>query len=144
MSKFATDNMFMGEDRTPITIPDGYDGLTKAFFANVVPCKSMSHGCAETALASNVLSTGHQNVKQQSDQEPSIIDVNHKAGTHIPNEIVYEESPVGDSNSNRNVRNAARGTNDTPSRRRRDDGGKPSTQQIAAFGEQTLFKTHKT
>ena len=54
VSKFATDYIFMGEDRTPITIPDGYDGLTKALFANVVPWKGMSHGCAETALASNV------------------------------------------------------------------------------------------
>ena len=35
-------------------------------------------------------------------------------------------------------------TNDTPCRRRRDDGGKPSKQQIAAFGEQILFKPHKT
>ena len=108
VSKFDTDYMFMGEDRTPITIRDGYDGLTKALFANVVPCKGMSHGCAETALATNVLCTGQQKVIQQSDQEPSIIDVNHKAGTHIPNEIVYEESPVGDSNSNGSLRNAAR------------------------------------
>ena len=28
----------------------------------------------------------------QIDQQPSIIDVKHKAGTHIPTEIVYEES----------------------------------------------------
>ena len=39
----------------------------------------------------------------QSDQEPSITDVKHKAGTHIPTEIVYEESPVGDSNANGSV-----------------------------------------
>ena len=39
VSKFATDNMFMGEDGTPITILAGYDGLTRAFFANVVPCE---------------------------------------------------------------------------------------------------------
>ena len=44
-----------------------------------------------------MLSTGHQKVMLQSDQEPSIIDVKHKAGTHLPIEIVYEESPVGDS-----------------------------------------------
>ena len=36
----------------------------------------------------------------QSDQEPSIIDVKHKASTHIPTGIVYEESPLGDSNAN--------------------------------------------
>ena len=68
VSKFATDYMFMGEDGTPITIPAGYDGLTKAFFAIVVPCNG-------TSL--NVLSTGHQKVILQSDQEPSIIDVKH-------------------------------------------------------------------
>ena len=63
MSKFATDCMFMGEDGTPITILAGYDGLTKAFFADVVLCKGTSHGNAERALAHNLLSTSHQKVK---------------------------------------------------------------------------------
>ena len=36
----------------------------------------------------------------QSDQEPSIIDFKHNAGTNISTEIVHEESPVGDSHSN--------------------------------------------
>ena len=40
-----------------------------------------------------MLSTGHQKVILQSDQEPSIIVVKHKAGAHIPTEIVYEEKP---------------------------------------------------
>ena len=42
----------------------------------------------------------------QSDQEPSIIDVKHKTGTHIPTEIVYEESPVGDSNATGSIERA--------------------------------------
>ena len=54
----------------------------------------------EHLLAHNVFCTGHQRVILQSDQEPSIINVKHKARTHIPTEIVYEESPVGDSNAN--------------------------------------------
>ena len=83
MSKFATDNMFMREDGTPVTILAGYGGLTRAFFANVVPCKGTSDGYAEGALAHTVLSTGHQDILQ-SDQEPSIIDVKHKARTYIP------------------------------------------------------------
>ena len=41
----------------------------------------------------------------QSDQEPSIIDFKHKA-THIPTEIVYEESPVGDINANGSIERA--------------------------------------
>ena len=98
--------MFVDEDGTPITILAGYDGLTKACCANVVPCNGTSHGYAERALAHNVLSSGHQKVILQSDQEPSIIDVKHKAGTHIPTEIVYEESPVGDSNANGSVERA--------------------------------------
>ena len=49
--------MFMGEDGTPITIPAGYDALTKAFFANVVLCIGTSHGFAESGTA------------EQSDQE---------------------------------------------------------------------------
>ena len=106
VSKFATDNLFMGEDGTPITALAGHDGLTKAFFANVVLSKGTSHGHAERALAHNVLSTGHQKVILQSDQEPSIIDVKHKAGTHIPTKIVYEESPVGDSNANGSIERA--------------------------------------
>ena len=96
----------MGEDGTPITILAGYDGLTKAFFANVVLCKGTSHGYAERALVHNVLSTGHQKVILQSDQEPSLIDAKHKAGTHIPTEIVHEESPAGDSNANGSIERA--------------------------------------
>ena len=78
----------------------GYDGLTKTFLPYVVPCQGTSHGYAQRALAQIVLSTGHPNVILQSDQEPSIIDVEHKSGTHIPTNIVYEESPDGDSNDN--------------------------------------------
>ena len=63
VSKFATDHMFMGEDGTPITILAGHDGLTKAFFANVVPCKGTSHGYAERTLLHNVVSTGRSSDK---------------------------------------------------------------------------------
>ena len=90
------------ERRSPFILA-GCDGLTKAFFANAAPCKDTSHGYAERALAHNVLSTGHEKVILQSDQEPSIIDVKHNAGTHIPTQIVYEESPVGDSNANGSI-----------------------------------------
>ena len=167
VSKFATDYMFMGEDGTPITILAGYDGLTKAFFADVVPCKGTSHGYAERALAHNVLSTSHAKVILQSDQEPNIM-----------------KSPVGDSNANgciertkpskdrfvqsrttlnNNlvrrlvstvqlskwlVRHAAWtlttlhvGSDGTTAHQRIRD--KPFNQQIAAFGEQILFKPHK-
>ena len=162
--------MFMGEDGTPITILAGYDGLTKAFFAN----------------AHNVLSTGHQKVILQSDQEPSIIDVERKAGTHIPTEIVYEESPVGDSNANgrteranQTIQGQTRAIKDYTERQIGatigldsavlkwlvrhaawtlttfhvgSDGmtahqrirGKPFNQLIAALGEQLLFIPHKT
>ena len=151
MSKFAT-------------ILAGYDGWTKAFFANVVLCKGTSHGDAGRALAHNVLSTEHRKVILQS------------AGTHIPTVIVHEESPVGDSNAigsferaNQTiegrqigatigldssvlkwlVRHAAwtlttfhvSSDGTTAHQRIR---GKPFNQQIAAFGEQILFKPHKT
>ena len=56
----ATHYMVVGEDVMPITIPAGYDGMTKAFFANVVFCKDTSHGYAERALTVHVLSTVHQ------------------------------------------------------------------------------------
>ena len=186
VSKFATDYMFMGEDGTPITILAGYDGKTRAFFAHVEPCKGTSHAYAEKALAHNVLSTGHQKVILQSDQEPSIIDVKHKAGAHIPTEIVYEESPVRGSNANGSIERAIqtiqgqiRAIKDYTERQIGatigldsavlkwlvrhaawtlttfhvgSDGktahqrirGKPFIQQIAAFGEQILFKPHKT
>ena len=132
-----------------------------------------------------MLSTGHQKVILQSDQEPSIIDVKHKAGTHIPIEIVYE-SPVEDSNANGSIERAnqtiqgqIRAIKDYTERQIGatigldssvlkwlvrhagwtlttfhvgSDGktahqrirGKPFNQQIAAFGEQILFKPHKT
>ena len=133
-----------------------------------------------------MLCTDHQKVILQSDQEPSIIDVKHKGGTRIPTEIVYEESPVGDSTANDSieranqtirgeiraikdyterqigatvgldisvlqwlVRYAARtlttlhvGNNGMTAHQR--VRGKPGNQQIAAFGEQIVFKPHKT
>ena len=42
----------------------------------------------------------------QSDQELGIIDVKHKVVTQIPTEIVREERPVGDSNSNGIIKRA--------------------------------------
>ena len=103
VSKFARDFLFMGEERTILA---GYDGWTKAFFADVVPCRSTSHGYAERALAHNVLSTSHKKVILQSDQDPRIIDVKLNVSTHIPTEIVCEESPVGDSNANGSIERA--------------------------------------
>ena len=133
-----------------------------------------------------MLSTGHQKVTPQSDREPSIIDVKHKAGTHIPTEIVYEVNPVRDSNANGSIERAIqtiqgqiRAIKDFTERQigvsisldssvskwlvRRaawtlttfhvgSDGmtahqrirGKVFNQQIAEFGEQVLFKPHKT
>ena len=85
VSKFATDYMFTGEDGTSNTIQAGCAGLMSAFFANVVFIKGTSRGHAERALAHNVLSTGHQKVILQSDQETSIIDVKHKSRHARPN-----------------------------------------------------------
>ena len=82
--------MFMCEDGTPTTILAGYDGTTTAFFANVVPCKGTSHGYAERALAVNVFFTSTMNAR-------------HQAGTHIPDELIYEESPIDDSSSNGSI-----------------------------------------
>ena len=47
-----------------------------------------------------------QTVTPQSGQETSIIDVKHKTGRHIPTDVVYEESPVGDNNSNGSIERA--------------------------------------
>ena len=58
------------------------------------------------ALAHNVLSTGHQKVTLQSAQKPSIINVKHKTGKHIPTEILYEESSVGECNANGSIERA--------------------------------------
>ena len=122
----------------------------------------------------------------ESDQEPSSIDVKREAGTDTPTEIVYEESPVGDSNANGSIERAnqtiqgqIRAIKDYTERQISatigldssvlkwlarhaawtlttlhvgSDGktahqrirGKPFNQQIAAFGEQILFKPHKT
>ena len=55
------------------------------------------------ALADNLSYKGHQKVILRSDQEPSVIDVKHKAGAHIPAEIMYKESPFGDSNANGSI-----------------------------------------
>ena len=55
-----------------------------------------------------MLSTGHEKVILQSDPEPSIIDVKHDASTHVPTEIVHEESPVAESNANGSIARAKR------------------------------------
>ena len=153
----------------------GCDGLTKAFSAHVVPCKGTSHGYAERALAHNVLSTGHQQVILQSDQEPSIFD---------PNRNRARRERAGDSNANGSIERAnqtvqgqIRAIKDCTDRQigatmsldssvlrwlvrhaawtlttfhvggdgmtsHQRIGGKPFNQQIAAFGEQILFKPH--
>ena len=49
-SKKATNCTFMGENGLSITILAGYDGMTEAFFANMLPCKGSSHRYAETVL----------------------------------------------------------------------------------------------
>ena len=56
VSKFATNYIVMGEDGTPITVPAGYDELTKTLFPNAVCCKDTSSLYAETTLATNVWS----------------------------------------------------------------------------------------
>ena len=94
------------ERRSPLQLV--HDGLTEAFFVNVVLCEGKSHGYAEKAVAQNVLSTGHQIVILQSDPEPSTIDVKHDASTHIPTEIVHEESPVAESNAKGSIPRAKR------------------------------------
>ena len=66
-------------------------------------CTLQTH---ESWLRRKSTCASHQKVMLQSDQEPSNIDVKHKAGTHIPTEIVYEESPVGDSNANGSIERA--------------------------------------
>ena len=50
------------------------------------------HSSSESDIAER-RRTEHHNVK-------------HKAGTQIPTEIVYEESPVGDSNANGSIERA--------------------------------------
>ena len=54
-----------------------------------------------------MLYTGYQKVILQSDQEPSIIDVKHKGGTHMPTEILNGKSAVGDSNANGSIERAS-------------------------------------
>ena len=78
----------------------GHDGLREAFSANVVLGKGRSHGY--TKKETPVL----RKVMLPSDQQPSIIDVKHKASTRITTEIVHEERPVGDSNSNGSIKRA--------------------------------------
>ena len=69
--------------------------------------RGTSHGFAERALAFDAFSNGHQKVILQSDQELSIIEVQHKAGALIPTELVHEERrPVGDSISKGSVKRA--------------------------------------
>ena len=171
---------------TPITILAGYDGLTKAFFANVVPCKGTNHGYAERALAHNVLSTGHQKVILQGGQEPSIIDVNTKPARtpqpksctkKVQSETATPTVALSDRTKPSKDRFVQSRTtlNDRLVRRLvstaqflkwlgrhaawtlttfhiGSDGktghqrirGKPFNQHIATFGEQILFKPHKT
>ena len=83
VSKFATDHMLTGEDGAPITILAGHDGVTKAFFANLKPCRGTRHGGTQKEH--------HPKLILQSDQELSIIDDKY-TGTLIPIDINYEES----------------------------------------------------
>ena len=120
------------------------------------------------------------------DLDARFMDVKHKACTHTPTEIVFEESPVGEREANGSIERTnqplqgqIREIKDYTERQIGatigldssvfkwlvrhaawtlttfhvgSDGmtahqrirGKPVNQQIAAFGEQILFKPHKT
>ena len=102
VSKFDTDNMFMGEDGTPITILAGYDGMTRAFFANVVPCKGTSHACAEkSACTQRVVHKSPESGTAERSRTECHRRQTQKLERNIPIEIVSEQSRVGDSNASR-------------------------------------------
>ena len=101
VSKFATDYMFMCKDGVPITILVGSDRVTKACFAHVVPCKE--HESRVRRKSTNSQRDVHQPSESDPAERPRTPhhrrQTRGQAHTHIPNEIVSDESPVGDSNS---------------------------------------------
>ena len=96
----------MGEAGTPVTISAGYEGLTKASQSD--RCTLQRHEswlrrkstCAQRAVHRSPRSDTAERSRTEHHRRQT------QAGTHIPTEIVYEESPVGDINANGSIERA--------------------------------------
>ena len=103
----------MCEVGTPIIILAGSDGLTKAFFGNVVLLqRHVSWSRRKSTCAQRVVHKSSESDTAVRPRTEHHRRQTHKGGTHILTENVYEESPVGDSNSNGSIERQIRAIKD--------------------------------
>ena len=99
--------MFMGEDGTPITISAGYDGLTKAFFANVATLQRHESWLRRKSACTQcvVHRSSESDIAKVTKNRASSTSNTKQARTCQPKSC-YEERPVRDSNANGSIERA--------------------------------------
>ena len=78
------------------------DSMSKAICANVVPRKG-DHEYAVMRAVQDIRSLGYKRIILKSDQEPALLKLKEGIVRATDVEIVSEESPVGESQSNGDV-----------------------------------------
>ena len=76
------------------------DSNSKVVFSNAVPCKGTEHPYPVKQARFNIKQLGYKKIILKSDQEPAIIDLCNKIKESVDVEIIPENSPVGESQSN--------------------------------------------
>ena len=113
MPTYASDYGFLGSerdgDRDTITIYVVKEvQTTYIFFSTVVPKKGIQISVSALFLLESIELMGHSNtpISIKTDQEPAIVAVNKLVIDRRQAQTIYEESPVGSSQSNGSVENA--------------------------------------
>ena len=76
------------------------DHGTRVRFANVVPRKGTKHTYPEKTAVKNLNSLGYKKLILKTDQEPAIVDLAKEVKDNFTGDIIPENSPVGESQSN--------------------------------------------
>ena len=109
MPTIGIDYCFMGdrEHEAPGTLPIlvGRDMRSKHTWSTCVPCKG-SDAWVVTEMVKLLDHLGYKRINFKSDQEPAILDLKKKVKAEWAGEIVTEESPVADSQSNGGIERA--------------------------------------
>ena len=111
LPNFDIDYGFLGTEGEESTAPllVGEESVMEAVFTHSVEQKGTAGGNYPVkCLVDDLDWLGHKRVAMKSDQEPSILDVKSAVKAQWRGEIVPEESPVGDSQSNGRVERAVR------------------------------------
>ena len=104
MAEVGVDYFFMGHKGTAVCMPciavKDYD--SKAVYSHVV-VKKGAHKTMVKRVVNDLYNMGHKRLVLKSDQEPSIKDLAKAVKQDFGGDIILEDSPVGESQSNGSI-----------------------------------------